>query len=151
MQNLKTVVKSKKRIALIAHNNKKKELLQWAERNRNLLFEHKLYSTSSTGSLLEEHLNIKIKKYKSGPLGGDLQIGAKIVKKKIDILIFFWDPLEAQPHDPDIKALLRAAVVWDIPMACNTSTASFILSSKMMKETYQHIAPNDNNKFNHTR
>lgn len=148
MQNLKTVVKSKKRIALIAHNNKKNELLKWAEQNKSLLFKHKLYSTSSTGLLIEKHLNIKVKKYKSGPLGGDLQIGAKIVKKKIDILIFFWDPLEAQPHDPDVKALLRAAVVWDIPMACNTSTASFILSSKMMKETYTHVIPEYNNKLN---
>ncbi len=147
MQNLETIIKSKKRIALIAHNNKKKELLEWTQKNRNLLFEHKLYSTSSTGSLLEEHLNIKIKKYKSGPLGGDLQIGAKIVKKKIDILIFFWDPLEAQPHDPDVKALLRAAVVWDIPMACNRSTASFILSSNLMRETYTHTVPNYNNKI----
>ena len=147
MQNLKTIVKIKKRIELIAHNNKKQELLTWAEANKNLLFKHKLYSTSSTGILIEKHLNIKVKKYKSGPLGGDLQIGAKIIKKKIDILIFFWDPLEAQPHDPDVKALLRAAVVWDIPMACNTATASFILSSKMMKETYTHITPNYPNKI----
>ncbi len=147
MQNLKTVVKRKKRIALVAHNHKKKELLAWAEENRDILFEHKLYSTSSTGTLLEEHLNIKVKKYQSGPLGGDLQIGAKIVKRKIDILIFFWDPLEAQPHDPDIKALLRAAVVWDIPMACNRATAAFILSSVMMREGYTHIAPNYDNKL----
>jgi methylglyoxal synthase len=139
MIELRSTIKRKKRIALIAHNHKKDELLQWAEKNRDLLFEHKLFSTQTTGSLLEKNLNIKIKKYKSGPLGGDLQIGAKIVKKKIDILIFFWDPLEAQPHDPDVKALLRAAVVWDIPMACNQATASFILSSDMMNKPYQHI------------
>jgi len=145
MKNLKTTVKSKKHIALIAHNHKKKELLTWAKENRDLLFEHKLYSTFSTGTLLEKHLNIKVKKYKSGPLGGDLQIGAKIVKRKIDILIFFWDPLEAQPHDPDIKALLRAAVVWDIPMACNISTADFILSSEMMEKDYTLSQPTTTN------
>ena len=144
MKRSKTIVKHRKRIALIAHNHKKEELLTWAQEHRQQLFEHKLYSTASTGRMLEQGLNIKIKKYESGPLGGDLQIGAKIVEKKVDILIFFWDPLEAQPHDPDVKALLRTAVVWDIPMACSAATASFILSSPMMRERYVHVAPNYN-------
>jgi len=147
MQHSHITVKRKKRIALVAHNHKKKELLAWAETNKTELFKHKLYSTGTTGKLLEEHLNIKVKKYQSGPLGGDLQIGAKIVERKIDILIFFWDPLESQPHDPDVKALLRAAVVWDIPMASNGATATYILTSNLIKEEYQHKAPYYNKKL----
>lgn len=137
MQSLNTP----KRIALIAHDNKKDDLLEWVEYNRERLTQHALYATGTTGALLSQALDIKVHRMQSGPLGGDLQIGAKISEGEIDILIFFWDPLEAQPHDPDIKALLRLAVVWNIPVATNRSTADFLFSSPLMDTAYQRLAP----------
>ena len=131
---------SKKRIALIAHDNKKEELLNWAKNNRDLLIQHKLYATATTGRLLEE-LGFSITKVKSGPLGGDQQIGAMIAEGKIDILVFFWDPLEPLPHDPDIKALLRIATVWNIPIATNLASADFIISSPFMQDEYKRMIP----------
>jgi methylglyoxal synthase len=131
----------RKRIALVAHDNKKTELIEWAVYNKNALAKHRLYATGSTGKLLEESLDQSISKYLSGPLGGDQQIGAHIAEGKIDVLIFFWDPMEAQPHDPDIKALLRLGVVWNIPIACDRATADFILTSPLMYEDYQVILP----------
>jgi methylglyoxal synthase len=131
----------KKKIALVAHDNKKIDLLEWARYNKYLLAQHELYSTGTTGRLLESELGIEINKLQSGPLGGDQQIGAKIVDGDIDFLIFFWDPLEFQPHDPDVKALLRIAVVWNIPVACNRASADFICSSPLMSEEYQRSLP----------
>jgi len=130
-----------KRIALIAHDNKKSDLLDWARYNRGTLSRHLLFGTGTTGELLAQNLGLPITRYASGPLGGDQQIGASISEGKIDCLIFFWDPLEPQPHDPDIKALLRLAVLYNIPTACNRSTADFIISSPLMASEYDHPTP----------
>lgn len=138
-----TVVKmrDKKRIALIAHDNKKDELLEWVKNNREMLDRHELYATATTGRLLQERLGLRITKFKSGPLGGDQQIGAMIADGKIDMLVFFWDPLEPLPHDPDIKALLRIATVWNIPIATNLASADFIISSPFMYSEYERTIP----------
>ena len=130
-----------KKIALVAHDHKKKDLLEWAKYNRTLLAGHTLYATGTTGIALEEALGLTINKLQSGPLGGDQQIGAKIVSDEVDFLIFFWDPLEPQPHDPDVKALLRMAVVWNIPIACNRASADFMISSALMDAAYDRLIP----------
>ncbi|PTY07393.1 methylglyoxal synthase [Opitutaceae bacterium EW11] len=139
-----------KKIALVAHDNKKRDLVEWAKFNRDLLAHHKVYATGTTGVLLERELRFPIAKLQSGPLGGDQQIGAKIVENEIDFLIFFWDPLEPQPHDPDVKALLRMAVVWNIPIACDRSSADFIISSPLMDKTYERLVP-DYDAYLHRR
>lgn len=125
-----------KRIALVAHDHKKKDLIEWAEHNREVLALHELVATGTTGKLLEERLKVKVKKFFSGPLGGDQQIGAMIAEGKLDFIVFFWDPMEAQPHDSDVKALLRLAVAWNILIACNRTTADFILTSLLMQQDY---------------
>ncbi len=128
-----------KRIALVAHDNKKEELLQWVRFNKGTLSQHQLYATGTTGTLIEKELQIPLTKFESGPLGGDQQVGAYITEGKIDILIFFWDPLEPLPHDPDIRALLRLAVVWNIPVASNLATADFLISSPLFNQPYQRM------------
>jgi methylglyoxal synthase len=140
----KTIIRTlqaRKRIALIAHDNKKVELIEWAIYNKAALIRHQLYATGTTGRLLEENLDTPVTRLLSGPLGGDQQIGAMIAEGKIDVMIFFWDPMEAQPHDPDIKALLRLAVVWNIPIACDRASADFMMTSPLMYEDYDSIIP----------
>jgi methylglyoxal synthase len=136
----KTILRNKK-IALVAHDHKKKDLVEWAKFNRVLLAHHTIYATGTTGLLLERELGFTINKLESGPLGGDQQVGARIVDGEIDFLIFFWDPLESLSHDPDVKALLRMAVVWNIPIACNRATADFVISSPLMDEDYDRLIP----------
>jgi methylglyoxal synthase len=140
VNNFRSIHKAK-HIALVAHDHKKADLIDWAYYNRKLLIQHELISTGTTGKLLEEKLQIPIKKVFSGPLGGDQQLGAMIAEGKLDIIIFFWDPMEAQPHDSDVKALLRLAVAWNILMACNRTTADFILTSVLMDEDYPVTIP----------
>jgi methylglyoxal synthase len=130
-----------KRIGLVAHDNKKPDLIEWATYNRRLLVAHDLVATGTTGTLLEDELGVGIVKLQSGPLGGDQQLGALIAQQEIDLLIFFWDPLEPQPHDPDVKALLRLAVVWNIPVACNRASADFMISSPLMSGDYERKVP----------
>ena len=130
-----------KKIALVAHDNKKRDMLEWAKFNRVLLAHHKIFATGTTGKLLEKELGFKVTKLKSGPLGGDQQIGALIVENEVDFLIFFWDPLEPHPHDPDVKALMRMAVVWNIPIANNRASADFMISSPLMDKVYNRLVP----------
>ena len=128
-----------KNIALVAHDNKKNDLVEWAQWNKSILQRHNIFATGTTGRLMEEELEMSITKFQSGPLGGDQQIGSHITEGKIDFLIFFWDPLEPQPHDPDVKALLRIALVWNIPTACNRATADFLISSVLMDRPYNRL------------
>ena len=136
-----------KRIALVAHDNSKKDLIEWAKWNYEVLIHHKLISTGTTGRLLEESVNkrltdedvhhFEVMKLKSGPLGGDQQLGAMIAEGGIDLLIFLWDPMQPQPHDVDVKALLRISVLYNIPTACNRSTADFMISSPLLDAEYE--------------
>ena len=137
----KKKIGERKRIALVAHDNKKKDIIEWAIYNKHALTRHELIATGTTGTLLEDALDRPLKKLLSGPLGGDQQLGALIAEGHIDVLIFFWDPMEAQPHDPDIKALLRVAVTYNIPFACDRSTADFIMTSPLMSEEYNCVIP----------
>jgi methylglyoxal synthase len=135
------VVTPRKRIALVAHDNKKVDLLEWARYNRDLLASHELLATGTTGTLLEKELQIPVVKLQSGPLGGDQQVGARIAEGTVDLVIFFWDPLQPQPHDPDVKALLRIAVVWNIPVACNRASADYMISSPLLTSAYERRLP----------
>jgi methylglyoxal synthase len=141
MQSRTVTMGSRKRVALVAHDNKKQDLLEWARFNRDTLAEHTLHATGTTGALLQEALDLPIARLLSGPLGGDQQIGAMIAAGEVDFVIFFWDPLEAQPHDPDVKALLRIAVVWNIPVACDRASADFMISSPLMSASYERRIP----------
>lgn len=128
-------------IAMVAHDNKKDELLRWAEFNRGTLSRHVLYSTGTTGAMLEFELGLRVTRFLSGPIGGDQQIGAKIAENIVDVLVFFWDPLEPQPHDTDVKALLRLAAVWNIAVACNLATADLLISSPLLDSDYESARP----------
>ncbi|MBC76045.1 MAG: methylglyoxal synthase [Halobacteriovoraceae bacterium] len=127
----------KKTISLVAHDNRKKDLIDWCLTHKKILSKHQLCATGTTGRLLEEKLGVKIKRYLSGPIGGDFQLGSSIVEGDIDMLIFFWDPLESMAHDPDIKALLRIATLYNVPMACNQSSADYFINSSLMNGNYQ--------------
>ena len=140
-------MKEIKRIALVAHDNRKQDLIEWVEWNFDVLINHELVSTGTTGRLVEEAIKkelkdrgqdgFAIKKLKSGPLGGDQQLGAMITEGEVDLIIFLWDPMQPQPHDVDVKALLRIAVLYNIPTACNRSTADFMISSPLLGEEYE--------------
>ena len=132
---------ARRRIALIAHDNKKRDMLEWAEYNLDLLAGHELFATATTGHLLQQQLGLPVTCFRSGPYGGDQQIGARIAEGEIDLLVFLWDPLEPHPHDPDVKALLRVAVVCNIPVACNRATADFMISSPLMGRSHRQRDP----------
>jgi len=139
--DIKSKLPARKTIALVAHDNKKKDLLEWVMFNKGSLSKHKLCATGTTGGLIEDALDVKVNLFKSGPYGGDQQVGAKIAEGEIDMLVFFWDPLTQQPHDPDIKALLRLAVLWNIPVACDRATADFLISSSLFNAEYERYIP----------
>ena len=137
MSDVVNVMPARKRIVLIAHDNCKSEMLEWARFNRDTLDGHELYATGTTGALIAGELGLEVNRFLSGPVGGDQQTGAAIAEGRIDFLVFFWDPLEPQPHDVDVKALLRIAVVYNVPTACNRATADFVLSSPLMAREYE--------------
>lgn len=128
-------------VALVAHDNKKKDLISWCKHNKKLLEAYTLTATGTTGKLVQLEVGVEVQRLQSGPLGGDMQLGAMIAEGNVDFLVFFWDPLEAQPHDPDIKALLRLAAVWNIPVACNRATADYIFTSRLLNENYDRQLP----------
>ncbi|MBN2554316.1 MAG: methylglyoxal synthase [Anaerolineales bacterium] len=147
-------MEQKKLIALVAHDNKKNELLEWVSFNQGNLSRHVLYATGTTGEMIKREVDLDINILQSGPLGGDLQVGAMIAAGDIDFLVFFWDPLQAQPHDPDVKALLRIAVVWNVPVASNRASADFMFSSPLLGESYDRRIPDYNvyrNRFEDER
>ena len=142
MPNESHALAARKRLALVAHDNEKRNLLAWCAANRDELARHELYTTGNTGQLIARELELDVHLLRSGPLGGDQQIGSRIVEGGIDLLFFFWDPLEPQPHDPDVRALLRIAVLWNVPIACNRSTADFLITSRLFGEPYlRRVAP----------
>ena len=141
MADFEATLPAIKKIALIAHDNRKDELLSWAQTNRERLSRHELFATGTTGRLLQEKLGLPITRFHSGPLGGDQQVGARIAEGEIHVIIFFWDPLDSHPHDPDVKALLRMAVVWNIPSASNSSSADFLINSPLFDQPYERHLP----------
>lgn len=143
------IIEKQKHIALIAHDSKKQEIVEWVDANKHILKNHFLCGTGTTARLIAEKTELPVRAYNSGPLGGDQQIGSRIVEGNIDFVIFFWDPLESQPHDPDVKALLRIAAVYDIPVANNRATADFLITSKYMNEEYERKVLNYNKVIQH--
>ena len=135
------MMNQRKRIVMIAHDNRKLDMLEWARDHYEVLRHHELHATGTTGGIIAEDLGLDVHRFLSGPLGGDQQVGAALAEGRLDVVIFFWDPLEPQPHDPDVKALLRMAVVWNIPIACNRSTADFMISSPLMEAEYDRLVP----------
>jgi methylglyoxal synthase len=150
MRNNEVVMERNKRVALVAHDSKKADLVEWAKFNRELLAHHDVYATGTTGEILERELGFAITKLQSGPLGGDQQVGAMIVDGEIDFLVFFWDPLTSVPHDSDVRALERIAAVWNIPLASNRASADFMISSGLMDEPYNRLVP-DYGKYRRRR
>lgn len=144
MEKYKTIA-PRKRIALVAHDNKKQDLIDWIKSNSTELVKHELIATGTTGKMIEAEIGAPVRRVLSGPLGGDQQLGAMIATGEIDMMIFFWDPMEAQPHDSDVKALLRLGVAWNIPTASCRATADFILSSPYMQQEYLAVIPDYNN------
>lgn len=138
---IKSTMSNRKHIALIAHDARKPDLLEWIQFNKDTLRNHDLFGTGSTGRLIRQETGLPVHLFRSGPLGGDQQIGAKIADGDLDFLIFFWDPLEPQPHDPDVKALLRLAVLYNLPTASNRATADFLISSPFMNQEYERLVP----------
>jgi methylglyoxal synthase len=134
-------METRKRIALIAHDNMKRDILEWARYNKGTLSKHELFGTGTTGGLIAAETGLDVARFRSGPLGGDQQVGASVAEGRIDFIIFFWDPLAPHPHDVDVKALLRIAVVYNVPIACNRATADFLLSSPLMDEQYDRRLP----------
>jgi len=143
-----TDIAARKRIGLVAHDSKKQDIIEWARFNRDLLAAHDIVATGTTGSLLARELDVPVTCLQSGPLGGDLQIGGMIADGEVDLLVFFWDPLETQPHDTDVKSLLRVAVVWNIPVACDRASADFMISSPLLTGSYERLVP-DYSAHNH--
>lgn len=141
MNTTTVTMSARKRIALIAHDNRKADMLEWVKYNRGTLSSHELCGTGTTGGMIAEELSLAVRRYKSGPLGGDQQVGAGIAEGNIDMVIFFWDPLMPQPHDVDVKALLRIAVAYNVPIACNRATADFLLSSPLLEVAYERSVP----------
>jgi methylglyoxal synthase len=132
-------MREKKHVVLIAHDSRKPDLLSWVEYNKDVLKEHALFGTGTTGALVAARTGLPVTQFRSGPLGGDQQVGAKIAEGDLDVLIFFWDPLEPQPHDPDVKALLRLAVLYNIPTACNRATADFLVAAPLFHQPYERL------------
>ena len=141
MEYKETTSSAQKHIALVAHDNLKTTLTKWCQQHRDELAKHQLFATGTSGSIVEQETGLAVTKLISGPLGGDQQIGAKISTGEIDMLIFFWDPFEPMPHDPDVKALLRIAAVWNIPVACNRSSADMLITSSLMSTSYTREVP----------
>ncbi len=141
-------LEKRKRIALVAHDHKKADLMEWVTHNREVLSKHELFATGTTGKMIEESMDRPVRKLMSGPMGGDQQIGAMIANGEIDMMFFFWDPMEAQPHDSDVKALLRLCVLWNIPMACDRATADFLITSPFMHQEYESQLPDYSDYLN---
>ena len=147
----KVTMGARKRVVLIAHDRRKDDLLEWVHYNAAVLREHDLSATGTTGALIAARTGLPVQRFRSGPLGGDQQVGAKIAEGELDVLVFFWDPLEPQPHDPDVKALLRIAVLYNVPTACNRATADFIVSSPLLAEQYDRIQDDHRAKVRRAR